>query len=106
MMGEIIDMENKDRAIMKKNSPEKIVLATVEAETLIQRIARNVAWYALRVARPEYLKAFKSAHLTYVNIRDPEKVREFVRYVELQQSSEADPAKKVPAPLHHVIFRG
>jgi len=85
---------------------EKPQLVTIEHETLIQRIARNIAWYALRVARPDYLKSFKSAHLTYVNVRDPEKVRAFVHYIELQQSDEAIGAAKVPAPLHHVIFRG
>ncbi|MGK0735913.1 hypothetical protein ACSFCX_10240 [Yokenella regensburgei] len=93
--------------MMKKNSPEKMVLATVEAETLIQRIARNVAWYALRIARPGYLKAHSSAPLTFVSIADTDKAREWVHWLELQQSKNGDKSQDdKPVPLHYVIFRG
>ncbi len=91
---------------MKKNNPEKMVLATTEAETLIQRIARNVAWYALRIARPGYLKAYPSVMFTYVNKTSPQEVSEYVHWMELQQSADKRPGDNPPVPLHHVIFRG
>lgn len=81
-------------------------LKTVMAETLIQRIARNVAWYALRIARPEYLKAHSAAYLTFVSITDIDKAREWVRCIELQQSSDKRYGDNPPVPVHHVIFRG
>lgn len=79
---------------------------TIVSETMIQRIARNIAWYALRVARPGYLGMFTSCPLTYVSITDPKKARDYVHALELMQSSDQQYGDKPPVPLHHVIFRG
>ncbi|CAD6036614.1 hypothetical protein [Escherichia coli] len=79
-------------------------LKTVENETFIQRIARNVAWYAFRIARPSYVQDYSSVPVTFICIKN----REWVRALEMLQGTEGgmplNPEKAVP--LYHVIFRG
>ncbi|ECC8734507.1 hypothetical protein O4O00_16430 [Citrobacter sedlakii] len=89
---------------MKSNTQ----LKTVENETFIQRLARNVAWYAFRIARPSYVRDYSAVPVTFVCIKNRDEAAEWVRTLEMQQGTESDmpldPEKTVP--LHHVIFRG
>lgn len=82
-------------------------LETVKAETFIQRIARNVAWYALRIARPEYFsEGFTGSMMHVVAIKNREKVATFMHYAELQQGCEERFGDRPPVPLENYIFRG
>lgn len=87
-------------------SNKRLKLVTLEHETLVQRIARNIAWYALRIARPSYTNAYKSAIFYHLSTRDPRETEKLVQYHELLQADEIDGEEKIPVPVHHVIFRG
>lgn len=81
---------------------QKNQLQTVMAETMIQRIARNIAWHALRIARP-HLFEHKSHPISLVCLSDAHESREWVRVME---THDHDVGERPPVPLGHVIFRG
>jgi hypothetical protein len=81
-------------------------LETVKAETLIQRVARNVAWYALRIARPEYCNTYEVTLFRFVNIKGRQRLATHLHCDELLQSRKEQFGDTPPVPLHHVIFRG
>lgn len=79
---------------------QKIQLQTVMTETVIQRIARNIAWYALRIARPEYASRYHLMPFSVVFLKDRERVKEIVA------AKEADRGDGVQVPARYVIFPG
>ncbi|MGQ3662095.1 hypothetical protein [Citrobacter braakii] len=80
-------------------------LETVKAETLIQRIARNIAWYALRVARPEYCNAYAAVTFKFINIEGRQKLATHVHCDELTVSHKEHFGDTPPVPACNVIFR-
>lgn len=96
---------------MNKYELKKYRLKTLEAETLIQRIARNVAWYAIRLTLHQHLvDGHVGSTLLFVNIKDKEKVADHVRWMELEQGQALENGKEIDyskaQPLLNVIFRG
>ena len=98
---------------MEKYELKKYRLKTLEGETLLQRIARNVAWYAIRLSLHRHLvNGYPSSTLLFINIKDKEIAAEHFRWMELAQGQaldieygdEIDYSKA--QPLRHVIFRG
>ncbi|EHW5648810.1 hypothetical protein K2814_000080 [Escherichia coli] len=98
---------------MEKYELKKYRLKTLEGEALLQRIARNVAWYAIRLSLHRHLvNGYPSSTLLFINIKDKEKAAEHIRWMELAQGQaldieyddEIDYSKA--QPLRHVIFRG
>ncbi len=81
---------------------QKKPLQTVMAETMIQRIARNIAWHALRIARPHLFER-KSQLISLVCLSDAHEARQWVHAME---AHDPDVGERPPVPLGHVIFRG
>ena len=88
--------------IVNGKSTKKPQLKTTETETLIQRIARNVAWHALRIARPHLFK-HKSHPISLVCLSDACEARQWVHVME---THDPNVGERPPVPLGHVIFRG
>ncbi|HGH3389018.1 TPA: hypothetical protein ACJIKV_003682 [Citrobacter freundii] len=96
---------------MEKYALKKYLLKTLEAETLLQRIARNVAWHAIRLSlHRQLVDEHVGLTLLFVNIKDKEKAADHVRWLELEQGQALEYGKEIDyskaQPLLNVIFRG
>ncbi|MFZ4218697.1 hypothetical protein ACEV6Q_12665 [Enterobacter ludwigii] len=97
--------ENSMKAVRKN----KIQLKTIEAESVVQCIARNIAWYAFRIARRSYCDAYQVVTVLAVTTLDKDKHREIVHRQEMIHGAQGDSDNLDPentVPLHHVLFRG